>query len=242
MNVLILEDERKAANELKQSLENLRSDIHVCAILESIEEARVWFATHEFPDLIFADIILSDGKIFHLFKELLIKAPIIFCTAYDEFALEAFETNGIDYLLKPVEEEKLRKSLEKVETLKSVFSQQSFLEDMSRSKNIFVHFRDRLIPIEPSAINFIYTRNHVAHIHTDCQQYEIRETLDELFDLLSERDFFRANRQYIIPRQKVQHVERSFTRKLTVILSVSSPQPIIVSKARASEFLQWLKG
>ncbi|WP_420152540.1 LytR/AlgR family response regulator transcription factor [Siphonobacter sp.] len=241
MNVLILEDEPKAAYELKHTLETLKSDLHVCAILPSIEEARTWLSTHDVPDLIFADIILSDGKVFHLFKEIEVKSPVIFCTAYDEFALEAFEANGIDYLLKPIEEEKLQRSLEKIERLKTVFSHQSFLEDMSRPKNIFVHFRDKLIPIEPATINYIYTYNHVAYIHTDSQQYEIRETLDELALLLPERDFYRANRQYIIPQRKVQHVERSFTRKLTVKLTVPTPQPIVVSKARASEFLQWLK-
>jgi two-component system, LytTR family, response regulator LytT len=252
MNVLIIEDEIKTARELKQLAETLRGDIRVLAILQSIKASVEWFNNNPPPDLILSDIQLADGLSFEIFKQAVIKAPVIFCTAFDEYAIHAFEANGIDYLLKPVDENRLLQSLEKYDTLKSLFStektayeknlQQVAARLTSPWKNtLLIHFQEKIIPVKTTAISFIHYSNGIVAIYTGNQKYIYSSTMDELETMLSPESFFRANRQFIINRTNILNVEHYFSRRLLVKLSLPTPEHIIISKVRAPEFLHWME-
>ncbi|CAG5007730.1 Sensory transduction protein LytR [Dyadobacter sp. CECT 9275] len=253
MNVLIIEDEMKAARELKSLAENLHEDVKVCQILQSVEEAMDWFGNNEMPELILSDIQLADGVSFDIFRNLAVQAPVIFCTAHDEYALRAFETNGIDYLLKPIEKSKLQKSFEKLRQFKYFFNHESAdysarfnnmlgdFEEKSYKSSVLVYVRNQIIPVATEDIQFIHTDNNLVYLYTATQKFEIRKILDYLEAELNPGDFFRANRQFIISRKAVVNIQQIEARKLEVSLSVPTPQPLIVSKDKATRFLKWLK-
>ncbi len=252
MTILIIEDEMKAANELESLIHEIRPNDIICAKLQSIQESVEWLQNNSAPDLIFSDIQLSDGSCFEIFRQIK-TSPVIFCTAYNQFALEAFDNNGIDYLLKPIEKEKLRHSFQKLEQLQTLIHS-NYPEYMQRFERLMSHsaakyktsllsyFRDQITPVPVSDIDFIYTENKVVHAFSQNKKYEIRETLDNLCAQLDPDNFFRANRQYIIHRQSISNIEHLFGRKLVIRLYASATHNIIISKGKVSEFLNWLEG
>ncbi|GAB2767439.1 LytTR family DNA-binding domain-containing protein [Rhabdobacter roseus] len=243
MKVLILEDEQKAANELKYLLQQIHPTVQICGILQSVDEATAWFDLHPAPDLILSDIQLGDGLSFDILKEKAV--PVIFCTAYDEYALRAFESNGIDYLLKPIEKDKLRKSLEKLNLLKELFSREPgdlpLGTESTYLSTLLVHYRGQIIPLATDEIEYIRSHHSLVLVHTHQHKYEIRETLDELALRLNPLHFFRANRQVIVQRRAIALIEQHVTRKLVLTLTDASAGPITISKAKASRFLKWMK-
>ncbi len=253
IEVLILEDEIKAAKELKALIEQLRGDIRVCALLQSVKEAITWFAGNPAPGLILSDIQLSDGLCFEIFRTVKVEAPVIFCTAYDKYALAAFESNSIDYLLKPIEKDKLEKSLEKFDRLKELFSHEpsgyhqrlaNLMTQISKNhiSSLLVYFQNKIIPVNTQDINYIYTRGDKVGVYSGNEQYEFHESMDELMAKLNPADFYRANRQFIIHRRSILNIEQLFGRKLLVLLSTSTPETVVISKAKASDFLKWVEG
>jgi DNA-binding LytR/AlgR family response regulator len=248
INVLIIEDEVKAAKELKKLLEQLRDDMQVTDILQSVEEAVAWFATHPHPGLIISDIQLADGLSFEFFNRVGVKAPVIFCTAFDEYAIRAFETNGIDYLLKPIEKDKLEQSLEKFDIMKSIFSGQQLQNLFTQIKSPFkttllAHFQDKIIPVRTAEIAFVYAANGLIAVNTASgRKYFVNSTMDELESGLDPYEFYRANRQFIISRNAVINIEHFFARKLVIKVQPDPPESIVISKAKASDFLRWMEG
>jgi len=252
MNVLIIEDEIKTARELKKLVEELREDITVSDILASVKAAIAWLESHPEPDLIFSDIQLADGLSFDIYKNTHIHTPVIFCTAFDEYAIRAFEANGIDYLLKPVDENRLQQALDKYEKLKATFSiekndYEKKLENLlaqfthSYKSTLLIHFQEKIIPVKTSDISFIHYNNGIVSVYLHHQKYVVPSTLDELETQLHPDVFFRANRQFIINRNAIVNVEHYFSRRLIVQLGVTTPENIIVSKVKAAEFLQWME-
>lgn len=260
MHILIIEDEIKTGKELKKQLELLDESIEIMGILPSVKSALKWFSENKFPDLIFSDIQLADGLSFEIFKQIDVSAPIIFCTAYDEYAIRAFEANSIDYLLKPVEESKLAASLKKYEILKNLFvanhpvqqpegSFQKKLEDMlgklsstSYKSTILVYNQGKIFPLRTADIAYIHYENGIVSIYPFTgQKYVVNHTLDELEAMLNPREFFRANRQFVVGRNCIGTIEHYFTRRLAVNLLVDTPEPVIVSKIKSSEFLRWIE-
>ncbi|MBO9564322.1 MAG: response regulator transcription factor [Niastella sp.] len=252
MRVLIIEDESKAARELQQILQAIDADLEVVATIESVERALQWFAVHPLPDLIFSDIQLADGLCFDLFRQRRIATPVIFCTAFDEFLLHAFDTNAISYLLKPITREKVARALDKFSEMKAAFAKgpaqqnlQQLLQQLPPSYKtaLLVHQQEKIIPLAVKEIAFFYLDNNLITATTlNNQKYFLTTTLEELEKLLDPSLFYRANRQFLIGRHAVLNAERFFARKLVVKLQVASPEVIVVSKARASAFLQWLEG
>lgn len=249
MNVLIIEDEIKTARELKKLVEQLRSDITVVEILPSVKAGIQWFGTHPKPDLVFSDIQLADGLSFDIYKNIPVHTPVIFCTAFDEYAIRAFEANGIDYLLKPVDEQRLQQALDKYEKLKDAFAVENKLESLlaqftrQYKQTLLVHFQDKIIPVKTADITYLHYSNGIVSVYTGShQKYILSSTLDELETMLNPGSFFRANRQFIINRQAIVNVEHYFSRRLVVKLTVTTPEQIIISKVKASEFLQWMEG
>lgn len=251
MKIIIIEDEIKAAKSLENLIAKIRPEARVIAQLQSIESSVDYLSNHGEPDLIFMDIQLSDGLSFEIFKTVKVRCPIIFCTAYGEYAMDAIKANGIDYLLKPFSREDLLAAFEKVESFKNFF-QQNPLPDLGRilekigsdegKKSFLVFKNNKYITIPTEMIAFIYIRNESATIMTfQEQEYSIPQSMDQLQGLLSTKDFFRLNRQYLINFKAVKEVEHYFDRKLFVRLSIPSPEKLLIGKEKTSGFLSWLE-
>lgn len=254
MRVLIIEDERKAAQELKTLTLRLRPDWHVVGILASAAGAIDWLRDNKAPDLIFSDIQLADAVCFHIFESVPVKCPIIFCTAYDEYAIQAFETNGIDYVLKPIDKGRLEQSLKKLDDLRAALRPPAggpdyadigrWLDRMApmRERTILVHHKDRIIPVNHANIAFFYYGEGTVTVRLlDGNSYSMNQGIDEVEQTADPRLFYRANRQFLINRHAIRDIQRFFARKLVVKMSGDTPEPVIVSKAKASDFLRWLE-
>jgi two-component system response regulator LytT len=249
INVLLLEDEFRAAQELKGLLEGLSERVNVCGILQSVEEAVEWFNKNEMPHLILSDIHLGDGLCFDIFELVDVTAPIIFCTAYDAYALKAFENNGIDYLMKPVKMDDLEKSFNKLEQFSRLWSLPEHANRFNKMLQSFkpvyksvlaVYQGDRIVPIPVSEVNFIYT-NHGVSLYRQGKRFEIRTTLDRLARQLDPNVFYRANRQFIISRKDIEAVKYIEARKLEIIMKSATPERVIISKSKSTHFVKWLK-
>ena len=251
MNVLIIEDETAAANNLQAILRKVAPSYNVLTVLESIEESVEYFedSTQTTPDLVFMDIHLADGESFRIFDKVTITTPIIFTTAYDEYALRAFKVNSIDYILKPIKEEDLRHAIDKLAQLSGVERSEykSRVESMastSKQENqrvFLVHYKDKIIPLSIDDIAFFYTSNEKVSAFTHSgEKYIVDRTLETLQSLLPADEFFRANRQFIVSRKSVKDIAVWFGSRLSLNLTIEAPEKIIISKARVPEFKQWL--
>jgi DNA-binding LytR/AlgR family response regulator len=253
MRVIIIEDESKTAKELRSMLEELDSELMVAAILPSVSAAVKWFKENPAPELIFSDIQLGDGLSFEIFRQLTIEAPVIFCTAFDEYAVRAFESNSIDYLLKPIEEDALQRSLEKYRRLNyhlinidnqytSNLNKVIVQMDTAYKQNILVHYREKIIPVKVMDILFFYASDGSVLVYTSNDKYyPIHYTIEQMESMLNPQQFFRANRKYLVNRDTIQNIEHYFNRKLFVSMKCKVPEKIIISKIKAQSFLKWIE-
>lgn len=248
MNALIIEDESFAAQALESLVKETDPEVEIITVLQTIEESVEWFEENTMPDLVFMDIHLADGSSFAIFDKVDISCPIIFTTAYDEYALKAFEVNSIDYLLKPINKGDLERALAKYKSFKSPSpkaSLEGLLEQIGGMKKKYktcflIPERDKLIPLATSNIAYVYIDTKtVKAIAMDGHTYYLNQTLDEVMAQLDPEVFFRANRQFIISRHAVKDLSVWFGNKLAVNLTVPVPEKIIVSKARVGEFKTW---
>jgi two-component system, LytTR family, response regulator len=252
MKILIIEDEALAAKDLKRLLKELEPDIHILEVLKSVADSIKWFQQHEKPDLIISDIQLSDGISFEIFEKVNTNTPIIFTTAYDAYAIKAFKVNGIDYLLKPIDEEQLRVSLKKFRLLKesSVYNEQvkqllnSYLnktEEKKYRERFLAELRNSIIPIATENIA-TFCKDELIYIHTFDQQKLICDarTLDEVEHLVDPKSFYRANRQYIININSVDKIKSTY-KGLTVVLKSPVNQEVDISREKAADFKRWLE-
>ena len=249
MRVLIIEDETAAARNLQSMLEAIVPDLEVVGITESIVDTIDWFAENENPDIVFMDIHIADGESFRIFDSVNIESPIIFTTAYDEYALRAFKVNSIDYILKPIKSDDLRHAIDKFTRLSGIerSDYKSRVESMvesskKESQRVFlVHYKDKIIPLSIDDVAFFYTSNEKVSAFTySGDKYIIDRTLEILQSTLPEDEFFRANRQFIVARKAVKDIAVWFGSRLALNLTIESPEKIIISKARVPEFKQWL--
>jgi two-component system response regulator LytT len=254
MNVLIIEDEARSARELVQLIAAADAGVRVVAILESVEQGVTWLSTNLQPDLIFSDIQLTDGSSFSIFEQVAITCPIVFTTAFDDYLMDAFETNAISYLLKPITREKVEGALQKLRMLRGVgasgvasppetASMQALLKQLRQpyKSTILVNLREKIIPVLTRDIAYFYMEHQVVEVCTLQQQkYFMTGSMDELEKMMDPELFFRANRQFLIGRGAIASAERFFSRKLVVKLNVPTAEAVVVSKAKASEFLNWL--
>lgn len=248
--VIIVEDETAAQLNLRSMLANVIPDVEVVEVLESVEEAVDCFGRGVDADVVFMDIHLADGDSFRIFKSVDIDIPIIFTTAYDEYALEAFKVNSVDYLLKPFKEEDLRRALDKLQRLSQSERQEQRAkrDEMVQSAggdsmfSLLVRYKDKIIPVKMEEIAFFYTSDDQVTLTThDERRYPVDKTLEALSQQLSSDEFYRANRQFIISRSAVKDIAVWFGSRLALNLKVETPERIIISKARVSDFKQWLQ-
>ena len=249
MKALIIEDEVLAAQSLQKLITEVAPDTEVIATLQSIEESVAWFDENPMPDLVFMDIHLADGSSFAIFEQVQITCPIIFTTAYDEYALKAFEVSSIDYLLKPINRSDLTRAMNKFNALVGEKSNNNdaidaLMRQIGMKKNykscFLVPERDKLIPLATANIAYFYIDTKtVKAITLDEHTYYMSQTLDDIMLQLNPDDFFRANRQFIVSRKAVKDLTIWFGNKLSLNLSVKIPEQIIISKAKVSEFKNW---
>ncbi len=264
MKAVIIEDEQVAAEALQGLLQEVCPGMEILAVLQSIDESVEWFSTHEAPDLAFMDIHLADGSSFAIFDETDVKCPVVFTTAYDEYALKAFSVNSIDYLLKPIGRQELERAMAKFRGREagtggpagreaSPSASQSALiaklaEELRQGprqwKSCFlVPERDKLIPLPANEIACIWLDTKMVKAFTQAGKvYYLDQTLDELARQLDPEAFFRANRQWIVARGAVKDLTQWFGNKLSVNLKIDVPERIVVSKARVGEFKKWFAG
>jgi two-component system LytT family response regulator len=250
MNILIIEDETAAAVNLKAILKSIDPTFNIITVLESIEEAVEYFEdkTQPTPDLVFMDIHLADGASFRIFDSVGIEIPIIFTTAYDQYAIEAFKVNSIDYLLKPINEESVSRAIDKWQRLTGIerSDYNSRVSDVVKSQRqdmqvFLVHFRDKIIPLHSRDIAFFHTfEERVTAYCYSGEKYKIDLTLEALQGKLSDEDFFRVNRQFIVARTAVKDISVWFGSRLAVNTAIEVPERIIVPKARVHDFKNWL--
>jgi two-component system response regulator LytT len=249
-SVLVIEDEIKTARLIKSLIE-ADDDFTVAEIVPSVKGALAWLSANS-PGLIFSDIQLADGLSFEIFRQANIHVPVIFCTAFDEYAINAFEANGIDYLLKPIEEEKLQASLAKFKNMKALFTPKDTYNERlntvlgklggTHKTSMLIHHRERIIPLKLEDINLAHSENGIVTLYVKGDvRYHVNHTLEELEGMMNPDTFFKVNRQFIINRVAIQAAEHYFSRRLLVRMAVKAPGEIIVSKARTQAFLKWME-
>lgn len=251
MNVLILEDEQRNFNRLRRQLEEIDTTFHVEGPLANIQESVEWLRTHPTPDLILADIRLSDGLSFDILRQTAIPSPIIFTTAYDEYAIQAFKYNSFDYLLKPINSEELAEAINKVRrrTLSDTHGEdmRRLVEYMYRNN---YRYRERfLLPYRDDGYISVQVKN-ISHIAlkerttliflNDGASMNISYSLDELESQLNPDIFFRANRQYLLHIDSIRNVSNYFNSRLKIHMKKYPDTEIIVSRERASALKEWL--
>ena len=247
MRILIIEDEKITADDLAHSIREVRATFEVVKTVSSVKSGTAFLNTRPLIDLIFSDIQLTDGLSFEIFKKVEVQVPVIFCTAYDEYALKAFEANGIAYLLKPFTKESIAKAIQKFEQLTQQKDDKlaKLLEFMEHnvqktSPSILIHQGEKIIPVDFENIAILYLKNGVVKLHTfDQQKYSASETLEELNNIKFP-DFFRANRQCLIHRDAIKSAAKYFNRRLVLHLNFPFEEKIIISKEKSSAFLDWL--
>lgn len=252
MKALIIEDEKAAVRNLTALLEEIAPELEVIDALDSVSDAIDWFLTHPIPELIFMDIHLADGSAFEIFEHVSITCPVIFTTAYDEYALRAFKVNSIDYLLKPIGTEEIKAALAKLKHLHGERSEEpdflKMIRLLKREENYKTHFLvpvkgDKLLPLAVDTISYFYIADGIVKaVISEGKEYVLSLTLDELAECLNPKQFFRANRQYIISRESVKDIDLWFNNRLAINLRGTVPEKILVSKARVSEFKEWFAG
>lgn len=252
MNVLIVEDEIKTAELLKELIES-RPDFIVVGVQDSIEGTVSYLhKNQEKIDLIFLDVQLADGQSFEIFKRIQLHIPIVFCTAYDDYVLQAFKNNGIDYILKPFNDDDIFNTLEKITRLKKSLVRDSFqhvekirslLQEKKRfQKSIIAHVGDKMIPIAVESILLFKLEHDAVRIYcSDNKKYAVFKRMGEIESVLDERFFFRINRQMIIHRNAVKQIETWFNRKVIIEATIPIPEKIILSRLKVTPFLNWLE-
>ena len=251
MNVVIIEDENLTAQDLKRTLEAIGEDIRILTMLHSVEESIAFFQQPQQVDLIFSDIELGDGLSFEIFGSMDLKIPIIYSTAYNQYALEAFKTLGIDYILKPFSEESIKAALEKYRTIQNTFQTNkteqnellSLFRKQLRSQNepaIILQKGDKVIPLPADQIALFYIENELVYAYTFNQEKKpISQKLNELEEIYHQ-NFFRANRQFLVNRKAVKDASHYFNRKMMVHLTLPFHHEIIIGKVKITNFLNWL--
>jgi len=249
MKVVIIEDEELAARRLESLIKECDPDTEEIAKLESVEDSIEWFRGHPSPDLIFLDIHLEDDLSFAIFEKVKVDSPIIFTTAFDEYAIRAFKLRSIDYLLKPIVQEELARSLEKYREFTSAKKQpdmESLFRLISSGATTFkerfsvtVGQKIKTYPI--SEIAWFYSEEGITFmVVNDNRQFPIDYSLDELTEQLNPKEFFRVNRQFLIKLPAIKNVHIYPKSRLKIELAPPSTKEIFVSRDKVTRFKEWL--
>lgn len=247
MHVLIVEDETAAYENLVDIIAEVAPHIQVVGNTESVTQTVQWLQSHPSPDLIFMDIHLSDGSAFAIFDKIELETPIVFTTAYDKYAIEAFSVNSIDYLLKPIKVTDIEHALNKYSRLTQQDVMQ-YLAQLTRlatpSKyvdKLLIPCKDKLLPVALKDIACFYTADKNTYVYLrNGDKYPYAKTLEQIVATLDPDRFTRANKQFVVAKESVTNITIWFDNRLLVTLDVEVPERVYISKNKASEFKAWI--
>ncbi|MCG8328411.1 MAG: LytTR family DNA-binding domain-containing protein [Chitinophagales bacterium] len=250
IRAIIIEDEEFAVRRLKKLLQEIEEPVDIIAELKSIQQAVQWLLMNQ-CDLIFLDINLSDGNAFKIFEQVEIRTPIVFTTAYHEYALRAFEQYSIDYLLKPIAREKLKNSLLKFHNLKQSNTETANLQNIqeliglmqNKPKRFMVSIGSKVKIIDSSEVAYFTSGSKMIFLHTfKGKRYSIDSSLKQLQLSLPIQEFFRVNRQYLINRKAIQDLQYYSATRVKVNLDPMPPEDVILAREKIGGFKKWLMG
>ncbi len=248
MQLLIIEDEARAANQLKNLLKNLGFDYQLLGIIDTVEESVDWFQKNNAPDLVFMDIQLADGISFEIFQKVKVECPIIFTTAFDQYAIRAFKVNSIDYLLKPIQQDDLQQAMDKFgrsgqrptlnqETLENFLAE---IQTTKQREGILVKEGDGFAQLLISDLLYVFSEESITFGVTENKRFIIDETMDQLFPSLSPSQFFRINRSQIVSKQAILKIGKYFNHRLKLAMKKGKDIEFIVSRQKTNDFKSWM--
>jgi len=256
MNVLIIEDEPRAANQLQNMLATCNFEYELLDIIDTVEDAVTWFETNKMPNLVFMDIQLADGLSFEIFQNVEVEAPIIFTTAFDQYAIQAFKVNSVDYLLKPIQEEDLQKALQKfsksskpehIETsvlkqlLTSIQTQTQTEQKNTKTRSgLLVKEGTGFVQIKIADVLYVYSEDSVTFGVSGGKRYVIDEIIDQLFNSFDHDQFYKINRGQIVSKTAIQKINPYFNHRVKLSVSHERDQEFIVSRQKTSDFKAWM--
>ncbi len=250
MNILIIEDEEPAAARLKRMILEIEPEANILAVIVSIRSAVNWLKTNPAPELIFQDIQLADGTSFEIFNQVEVQSPIIFITAFDEYAIQAFKVNSIDYLLKPLKKEDLSRAINKFKKIKSSATAAPDLEELiatlrsseKKYKSRFlIRYADHIKKIDITDVAYFYTQDKINYLRTLAgQTYPIDFNLDTIEKTINPEKFFRINRQFIIGIDSIEQMFAFSKSRVKIMLKPPINIETIVSTDRSPHFKAWL--
>lgn len=255
MKIVLVEDEPLVAKNLQRLLKQIDPAMEVIAVLDSVSGAVKWLQEHEHPDLFFFDIQLSDGVSFDIFEKVKIEKPVIFTTAYNEYAIRAFKVNSVDYLLKPIDKEYLEAAISKFKKYYSSNTayvgeqMQALLANMQQrntpkfKERFLAHYKSGMVPVSENHVA-CFVKDTIIYLVTTDNEKLVTDyyTIDEIEEVVNPARFFRANRQTIIHVNQVETYRKHDTGKIEVHLKCDKNLRIDVSREKANEFIAWLEG
>lgn len=251
MKIVIIEDEELTATDLAETIQKVEPGVQIISIIKSVSEAIEFFKnTTNIPDLVFSDIQLGDGLSFEIFNKIECSFPVIFCTAYDEYAINAFRANGIDYIMKPFSEKTISVAFAKYRVLKKTFSKNDMqfdnilklfeIQKNQQQGSVLIYHKDKIFPVKLDNIAIFYIENETTYLITcDNTKHCISKTLEEL-EKITSTSFYRVNRQNLINRKAIREASQYFARRLSINLTIPFTEKILVRKEKITDFLNWL--
>lgn len=248
MNILIIEDETRAANQLQQMLKACDFHYTLLDILDTVEDAVRWFQKNAAPDLVFMDIQLADGLSFEIFQKTTVEAPIIFTTAFDQYAIQAFKVNSVDYLLKPIQKEDLTGALDQflkssnASTVDAAILKRLLgdLQSPRAREGLLVKEGNGFVQVQIADLLYCYSEDSITFGVTSSKRFTIDETVDELFSTLDQTKFFKINRGQIVAKASIQKMDPYFNHRIKLAVTNPRDQEFIVSRPKTSDFKQWM--
>ena len=248
MQILIIEDEPRAAGQLQRMLKTCNFDYELLDIIDTVEDAVLWFQKNSAPDLVFMDIQLADGLSFEIFQKTEVDAPIIFTTAFDQYAIQAFKVNSVDYLLKPIQKDDLNTALDKfLKSNKPPAMDPSILKQLlgsmqapSTRKGLLVKDGGGFVQIKISDLLYCYSEDSITFGVTSNKRFIIDETMDELLGSLDQNTFYRINRGQIVAKASIQKMDPYFNHRVKLSITNPRDQEFIVSRPKTSDFKAWM--
>lgn len=251
MNIIIIEDEQRAAESLRKMILAIRPATEITGMYDSVTASVAALSAGVKPDLIFMDIQLSDGLCFEIFKAVEIMCPVVFCTAFDEYMMEAFKTKGVDYILKPFSGKEIENALGKVEGLKQFFGNKAMpdLEELlmklkpTSGKSSFLVFKQqKYTNVATDNIAYFYVKHEVTHLVCfDKEVFTLNQSLGQVEALVSSLQFFRINRQYLVNFKAIREMEHFFQRKIYIKLVVDTAEKLLINKEKTADFFAWME-
>ncbi len=252
MEVLIIEDEQLGAEKLSRLLTSIDDSIRIAGNTRSIKSSVEWLLQHEHPDIILMDIELTDGQSFEIFNHVAIKSMVIFTTSYDEYALQAFKVNSVDYLLKPIKKRELKNALDKYQQWQQRFSAstlnvEQLIQELKQQQpktwrsRFLVKQGQKLLSVEINEIAYFYADGRVCFFITwSRQKYIVDYTIEELEQMLDPQQFYRANRAFILNIKAIAQIHNYFNGKLKLQLQPDIDREVLISREKATEFKEWM--